>query len=176
MTSNEQTEQAFDRVIQSLDKVHPDTKKMIFNLSNQMTEMEIIQSFNQQSLYLFTLVSSLAKKMKKEKEYQLTAYKSLFDNAIKINVKMPIDKFTLMILEFAAEIYTEDEDCFLNMTIPDKKCSVGNEYSFIRSEKFKDLWKILDKSDKKTIADNVILLTTYAHAYLYKTIFKNHKM
>lgn len=162
-----------DNVVKSLDKVNPETKDLIFNMSKGMTEMEIIHSFNQQASYLFNLVIAITKRLKKEDECNFVAYKSLFERAIKINAKLPIDKFTLIILEFAAEIYSEDENCFLNMSIPDKKCTVGNEFSLIRSENFKKIWKILGQTDRKMIADNVILLTTYAHTYLYKTILKN---
>ncbi|AYV85283.1 MAG: hypothetical protein Satyrvirus9_9 [Satyrvirus sp.] len=165
--------QTLYNVIKSLDKIDLKVKQMIFDMSHGMTEMEIIKSFNEQASYLFNLISTMTKRMGNEDEYKVSGYKTLFDNATKINAKLPVDKFTLVILEYAAEIYAEDENCFLNMTIPDKKCKVGNEFDLIRSENFKKLWKILGKDDKRMITDNVILLTTYAHAYLYKTILKN---
>lgn len=188
MTSNKQLEQAanqasiaaaneerLNNVIASLDKVLPETKQMIFDMANSMSELEIIQSFNQQAFDLFTLISNIVKRMKIENEYKVEGYKTIFDSAVKINTKLPVDKFTLIILEFASEIYAENEDCFLNMSIPDAKVNVGNEFSLIRSELFKKLWKILDKKDKLVVKDNVILLTTFAHVYLYKSLLKNKK-
>ena len=162
-----------ESVVQSLDRVPLETKQMIFNMSKGMSELEIIRSFNQQALDMFNLVISITKKVGKEREYQFSGYKALFDNAVKINNKLPVDKFTLIILEFAAEIYAEEEDCFLNMSIPDKEVNVGNEFGLIRSESFKILWKILNRPDKNLLKENIILLTTFAHAYLYKTILKN---
>lgn len=88
-------------------------------------------------------------------------------------MKLPLDKFTLIILEFANEIYSEEENCFMDMTIPDAKLEVGNEFGLIRSEIFKSLWKILDKNHKQIIKEKIILLTTYAHTYFYKTVMAN---
>lgn len=164
-----------DNVINALDKVGIETKQMIFNMSNNMSEIEIIRSFNQSALDLFNLLMEITTRMKKENEYKVGGYKVLFDNAIKYNIKMPIDQFTLVILEFAADIYAENEDCFLNMTIPDTKLEVGNEFNLIRSEMFKTLWKNLNKNDKNDVKEKIILLTTYAHIYLYKTLLKNKK-
>ena len=160
-----------DKVIAALDKVPKETKQMIFDMSCGLTEQEIIQSFNQQTYDFFTCVASIAKKLQKEAEAD--GYRALFDNAVKINKKMPIDKFTLMILEYAAEIYAENEDCFIKMSIPDKNVTIGNEFGIIRSEMFKSLWKILGNEDKTSVKEIIILLTTYAHAYLYKSILKN---
>ena len=162
-----------DNVVKSLDRVPIDTRQMIFSMSKGMSELEIIQSFNQQALDMFILVISITKRTGKEKEYQFTGYKALFDNAVKINNKLPLDKFTLIILEFAAEIYAEEENCFLDMSIPDKEVNVGNEFGLIRSESFKILWKTLGRTDKEALKENIILLTTYAHAFLYKTLLKN---
>lgn len=171
MTTTEQ--ERLENVVKSLDRVNQATKQAIFDLSCSMSEMEIVQRFNQQAHDLYTMMNKIIKKMEQVNEYKISGYKAIFDNAIKINAKLPIDKFTLLILEFAAEIYSEDEDCFLKMSIPDKKVSSGNEFAIIRSEKFKELWKVMCKHDQKLMTDNVILLTTYAHAYLYKTLLKN---
>lgn len=162
-----------NKVVKSLDKIPQETKQMIFNMACGMNELEIIQLFNQQSLDLFSLVTEMVKKLKKDNEFKVSGYRAIFDNAIKINNRLPIDKFTLIILEFAAEIYAEKEDLFLNMKIPDKNVSAGNEFAIIRSEMFKSIWKLLENNDKNKIKETVILLTTYAHVYLYKTILKN---
>jgi hypothetical protein len=165
-----------EAVINALERVNPATKEMIFAMAKQMSEVEIIRSFNQQALDMFTLVSIFIKQMGKEKEGQkIAGYKHLFDNAIKINAKLPIDKFTLIILEFAPEIYEEKEDCFLNMSIPDKDVRVGNEFSIIRSEMFKQLWRSSNDDHKEQIKNKVIPLTTYAHVYLYKTVMQQSK-
>ena len=61
------------------------------------------------------------------------------------------------------------------MTIPDANVKIGNEFSIIRSKVFKDLWKIIDNDDKNDVKGNIILLTTYAHAFLYKQILSTNK-
>lgn len=174
MTSNNQqkiNEERLNKVINSLEKVPSATKELVLEkMALSMSELEIIQSFNQQAHDLFSLLISITKKLNKEKEYNVSGYKLLFDNTLKFNAKLPIDKFTLLILEFAAEIYAEDENCFLDMAIPDTKVGVNNEFSLIRSEMFKKLWKILENNDKNSLKENIIPLTMYAHAYLYKTL------
>lgn len=166
------SQQLLEPVIKALDRVKYETKQMIFEMANSMTEQEIIQSFNQQSLVLFNLMSSISKRIGKEREVGASEYKLLFDKAIKINAKLPIDKYTLIILEYAPEIYAEDEDCFLKMTIPDTDVSVGNAYGLIRSKMFQTLWKGLCQEDRKKLRECFILLTTYAHVYLYKNLIK----
>ncbi|XWV25189.1 hypothetical protein QJ856_gp0583 [Tupanvirus deep ocean] len=173
MANNNQVttdQQRLTRVIDSLEKVPRETKQMVFDMAQSMTELEIIRSFNQQALDMFNLMIVITKRMNKEKDCNVAGYKALFDNAIKINAKLPLDKFTLLILEFAADIYAENENCFLDMAIPDAKVTVGNEFGLIRSQMFKNLWKELNQSDKNSLKEVIIPLTTFAHAHLYKTV------
>lgn len=164
------------KVVNNLQKIPIETRQMVFNMSCGMSEQEIIQSFNQQSYDLFNVVALVVKKLGKENEFKVSGYRAIFDNAIKINNRLPIDKFTLMILEYAAEIYAEEENIILNMKIPDKDVSAGNEFGIIRSEMFKSIWRLLSEDDKTKIKEILIPLTTYAHAYLYKTVLKNQKL
>ena len=170
MTNNNQ--QKLQKVIDALEKVNDKTKNLILTMAKSITEISVIQSFNQASLDMFNEVLKITNRLGKESEYKIGGYKAIFDNAIKINVKMPIDKFTLLILEFAPEIYTENENFILGMPIPDAKVEVGNEFSLIRSEMFKGLWKILNKTDKNILKEQIILLTTFAHVYFYQTVLK----
>ena len=170
--SQKDSNERLGKVVESLEKVTQGTKQMIFDMAKSLSELEIIQSFNQQSLDMFTIMIEITKRMGCEDKYKVTGYKVLFDNALKINAKLPVDKFTLIILEYAAEIYDEKEDCFLTMPIPDANVNVGNGFGIIRSEMFKNLWKQLGPTDKNLLKDNIILLTTFAHVYLYKTLLK----
>ena len=165
-------QQKLEKVINALEKINSETKTLILNMAKNMKEMVIIQSFNQSALDLFTEILKITTRLGKEGDYKVGGYKAIFDNAIKINVKMPVDKFTLVILEFAPEIYSENENFILNMPIPDTQVGVANEFSMIRSEKFKSLWKTLESKDKNVLKETIILLTTYAHVYFYQTILK----
>lgn len=158
------------RVVDSLDQVAQDIKQEIYDMSLKLDKFEIIRLFNQQAFDLFTIMATITSKLNKEKDYKVGGYRILFENALKINLEAPIDKFTLLILEHAAEIYDENEESFLKMTIPDANIKVGNEFSIIRCEKFKELWKLMDNNDKEILKNNVINLTMYAHAFLYKKI------
>lgn len=160
-----------ERIFNTLDKVEEQTKNMIYNLALNMNNLEIIQTFNQKAIDLFTTMIEITELHKKEKEYKIKGYKAIFENALKINVKIPIDKFTLTILEFAADIYSENEEYFYQMTIPDAKLNLGsNEFGMLRSEGFKKLWIILTKEEQNKLKDNIVLLTTFAHVHLYKTL------
>ncbi len=169
MTTN--NSERLENVINSLERVPLETRKMTLAMAQNMSDIEIIRSFNQKALDLFNFMINVTKRLGKEKEYNnIKGYKTLFDNALKINAKAPLDKFTLIILEFAADIYAQDEDCFLKMTIPDTKVNINNEFGLIRSEMFKELWIASGKEEHDEVSDIVILLTTFAHAYLYKTV------
>lgn len=161
-----------EKVMIALDEVPMETKKMIFDLAQNMSEPEIISCFNQSGLDLFNKLNKVAIKLKKENEYKISGYTKLFEAAIKMDATLPANKFTLTILEFAPHIYNSDEESFLKMTIPDTKISVGNEFELIRSEAFKNLWLSLSNTDKENIKDGIISLTMYAHAYLYKSLLK----
>ena len=170
MTNNSSDQKKLEKVLEALNKVPLEMKQMIFDLAQNMTLMEIINSFNQYALDLFTALIIVTKKMKQEKEYKIDGYKTLFEAALKKDIKLPANRFTLDILLYAPEIYAENEDCFLSMTIPDANVSVNNEFGIIRSQKFKELWKIISNTDRKTIKANIISLTMFAHVFLYKTI------
>lgn len=160
---------ALQTVANSLERINSEINISIAQMAKSMTEASIIQAFNQVAIDLFVMVEKIILDIKKDKEYKLDSYRILFDNAIRINNRLPIDKFTLIVLEYAPEIYSKDENCFLKMSIPDKNISIGNTFGFIRSEMFKNLWIILPNNHKKVIIEKVISLTTYAHAYFYKT-------
>lgn len=161
------------KVIVALEKVSPEIKSMIYSMAKSTSEMEIIHSFNQNSRNFFSTCATITKKMGKENEVKMEGYKNLFDNAIKMNNKMPIDHFTLIVLEFAEEIYSEKEDFFLKRKVVNEvKVEVGNEFSMVKSDKFKELWQILNQEDKKIIKEKMILLTTFAHVYFYQTVMK----
>ena len=55
-----------------------------------MSEVEIIQLFNQKAFDMFSILIDLTTRMGKEREYKFSGYKQLFDNAVKINIKFAI--------------------------------------------------------------------------------------
>ena len=161
-------EKTLQKIAIALDKVNPETQKTIKDMATMMSSVEIIQNFNQTALDFFNLLIDITKKMNLLKEFGMEVYLTFFQQAIKINASMPLDQFTVLILEFAPDIYAENEDFFLNMQIPDGQIQGSfsqNEFSLIRSEKFKNLWKILGKDEKKEITGLITLLTTFAHTY-----------
>ena len=175
LNKNLTNQDRLNNVVASLERVPMEIKQSIFDMASNMSEAEIIQNFNQNASDSFNKMIEITTRLQKEKEYNMKGYKVLFDRALKINAKLPVDQFTLIILEYAAEIYAEEEDCFLNMTIPDVKLNVNNQFGFIRSEMFKKLWRVLGNQDKEDLKERIILLTSYAHAYLYKTLLLHNK-
>lgn len=161
-----------ERVVESLAKVPQETNQMIFQIANNTSELEIIQLFNQEARDLFNILADITRRYNCEKQYKIGGYSMMFEQALKVNHRLPLEKFSLIILEFAAEIYREDEDCFLKMEIPDKEISIDNEFGLIRSEMFKELWLIIDEKDKNVLKERVVELTCRAHTYLYKSLLK----
>lgn len=161
-----------EKVVEAIEKVPDEIKQLIFEMAQNMTDMDIIQSFNQTSLDFFTTTHKISIKLGKENDIKVLGYKLLYENALKMNIKLPIDQFTLSILEYAPQIYEQNEEKFLKMKIPDAELQAGNEFTLIRSNQFKNLWIVLDTNDKNDIKEKLILLTTYAHAYIYKTVIK----
>lgn len=172
MSDKEQTEK-LEKVLRSLSKVNPDTHKMVLGLAEQLTELQIIQAFNQFSLDLFQTITAMVNEMGWEREIKFTGYSLLLENALKINVKLPIDNFTWFVLEYAPKIYSQEEDFFMNKHYNAAKVGVGHEFSFVTSEPFKAKWKLLNKEQKETIKDKFIMVTIYAHVYFFKVILIN---
>lgn len=164
-----------EAVVEALTRVNSSTHGIILQIVQKSSEDEIITNFNQIALDFFNQMIAFTQQMNKEQEYNFNIYLGFFEKALKANRSLPIDKFCLVILEFAPEIYAENDDCFMDMHIPDHKLVSENEFSMIRSEKFKQLWKILDHDKKDVCRSQTILLTTYAHAHFYKTVMKNVK-
>ena len=159
-----------NKLIMALTRVNPETNEMIMNIANSTTKSEIISLFNQSALDFFSTVLEITKKLGKEKEFGIGVYMNLFESTLKINVNLPIDQFAASILEFAPDIYAENEDCFLNMQIPDAKVKTGNEFNIIRSEKFKALWISGSPENKNIVKEKIISLTTFCHAYFFQLI------
>ncbi|MEM3062416.1 MAG: hypothetical protein QW303_02570 [Nitrososphaerota archaeon] len=162
-----------EKVVAALEKVGRETKEMIFRMAQNMRDSEIIYLFNQTTFDLFNILQLVTKRINTEDIYGISGYKSLFENAIKINAHAPIDQFTLFILEYAADIYSQNEDLFLNMAIPDVNVTVGNYFGIIRVDFFRKLWEKMTNDEREMFKDKIILLTTFAHTYLYQSILRN---
>lgn len=159
------------KVITELEKVDAETKQQIYNYASKTSAAAIVQSFNQRACDLFTAMLEIGRQNGWDEEYKIVSgHFLMFNNAIKINMELPLDKFTLLILSYAQDIYSENEDRFLKMPIPDTKVNVNNEFSVIRSKMFQQLWTVITDAERKRISDVIINLTIDAHAYLYKKI------
>ena len=167
--------QQLEIVASKLAKLDDTIKNAVTASATSMSEIEIIRLFNQSALDMFTNLISITTKLNVEPECNIKGQKAIFKTALKANAALPLDKFTLVILEYAAEIYSQDEDCFMGMTIPDTKVTVGNEFSMIRSDMFKELWKKLGTRDRERIIAPITNLTTYAHIHFYKSMIDRAK-
>ncbi len=52
-------------------------------------------------------------------------------------LKVPVDNFTWFVLEYASEIYKEDEDFFLNKSYNPAKVEVGNDLHLLNQNLLK---------------------------------------
>lgn len=159
-----------EKIAAALSTIDPNITSGILDLAKNLSEQEIINLFNQNAIDFFNMAIETSQNLGLEKEFGFGAYKTLFTSALKINAKLPIDKFTIIILEHAPDIYDENEKYFLEMSIPDGEVKVSNAFSIIKSTEFKKLWMVLDQKYKEIVKEHIISLTTYAHAYFYKLI------
>jgi signal transduction histidine kinase len=167
MDPNKTDEQRLAEAVEAISRVDPDICSKIFAMSQVKSVVEIVNSFNQAARDLFAILLEVSRDNRID--YGMNGYKFMFDSAIKMNARLPLDKFTLVILKHAPEIYDEDEKNFLSMTVPDASVSVGGGFELIKSTSFKNLWLSATDEHKATIKRRVITLTYYAQAYLYKT-------
>ena len=160
-------------IVDALQRVNNETTQLVMSISKEMSKTEIITLFNQSALDFFKTILEITKSIEQEKEYGINGYINLFETATKINVHLPIEQFAATILEFAPEIYAENENLFLDMHIPDAEFKAGNEFNIIKSDKFKHLWKTGTPKNKELVKEKIIALTTWCHVYFFQTIIQN---
>ena len=163
-------ENKMEKIAEALATVDSRINQAMYETAQNMQHYEITNLFNQAALDFFNLAISITHKKKLNNEYNFSGYMKLFETALKINVDLPIDRFTMIILEFAPDIYNENEKIFLDMEIPDGKINVGNEFDIIRSKEFQKLWKILNQTEKEDVKEKIVSLTTYAHIFFYRLL------
>lgn len=168
MDPNKTDAERLREVAVALSQVEPDILQMMYDSSREMKKVDVIVNFNQKSRDLFALLNEVSRKT--GRDHGLAGYVAMFESALRINRNLPLEKFTLVILKYAPDIYSEREDRFLSMAVPDAEVSVGNAYGVIRSEAFRDIWLSSSKEHQKRIKSCVIDMTSNAHIYFYQTI------
>jgi hypothetical protein len=161
-----------ERVLAALERIPKETLDDVLSMADSMTCEETVQKFNNQAKDTFVLLERIATMCNKYEECNIVGNKKLFDHAVKQNADLAVNKFTLVILEYAPEIYAADHECFLKMSIPESELKVADGFSLVKTTMFKEMWVQLSNDFQSEIIDNMILLTMYAHAYLYKTLLK----
>ena len=173
---NEDKQKHLLAVVEALNTVHPDTIKMVKNIARGLSDIEIVHQFNQAAQDFFKLLTRLTRETGQTDDYGVAGYMKLFNHAIGIRKDWPIDKFTLLILEFAPQVYEEDEAFFLNCKIPETQVKVTNEFGIIKTEMFKQLWIKTTDQNRTALKDVILLLVTYAHAYFIKAVNSNMRI
>ena len=115
MTEKSDKSEKMARIADALAKVKPEINQNIWEMARSLSEEEIIQFFNQTALDFFTFAIDGTRKMGKEREYGFAGYMRLFESALGMNKIVPIDQFTVIILEFAPEIY-DVKDRIISLT------------------------------------------------------------
>lgn len=179
-----------NKIGDALSKVPPEYAEAAVSLANSLEKVELGVSFNQTAMDLFDLAVKISTKRKIEEKLKMSGHRSIFEAAAaKIGKTIPISKFSFAILEFAPEIYNENDDFFLNMKVPDTidvdkevgatdagtTKSNSNDLNIINTQEFKELWKKLNNKEKRAIRENVIKLTLYSHAYFISYIREQTK-
>jgi hypothetical protein len=159
------------------------------NNFNQIELNEHVNDFNHASIDLFDYVRQCMIKVYNKEQLQLylnevDAYKRLYEVGMSFSRDYPINKFCMTILPHAEIIYKRDENFILNTQRG--QYDLGNEFSkraskeksILDSEKFKDMWRLLDpnipshQQMRNNIMDKFINLTYQAQEYFIKTYSK----
>lgn len=157
------------RVFEAMRRLDTEIRERILEMTRRLETNAIIRLFNQNASDLFSLIKSLTKDNTNPEIYNLSAYQNLFATAIKLKASFPIDKFSVLVLEYVNEIYARDEKLFLDMEVPVTKVAIGsNEFGFIKTQMFKDLWTSLDAKNKDLVYNKITSMTTFAHSYFYR--------
>lgn len=157
-------------VIKALQSVSEEKQIMARRIAQGYSAAEIVTKFNQAGKDFFALLQRIIRETGSKKDYNVAGYEKLFHHAIGIRQDWPIDKFTLMILQFAPQVYEEDEQFFLSVEIPDQNVRINNEFGIIKTEAFKELWLTTTDSNRDDLKDQCLLLVSFAHAYFLKMI------
>ena len=105
-------------VVQALERVPRATRQQIYQLSQSAQRADLVTAFNQNARDMFTLLEQISRQCGRYETTKLGSNRMLFDTAIGSHPEIALNKFTLLVLEFAPEIYSRDEEAFLQMTIP----------------------------------------------------------
>lgn len=160
------------KIIQSLEKVDSNITNTILGMAEKTSMAQVINDFNYNSLEVLDFLDYIGKKYNHTDTCDMTKHRLLFENAIQINKRLPVDKFSLIVLEHAQDIYDENEEYFMELPMPDVNAKAGKDFSMIKCEAFKKVWTSLDEEDKDLVKEKVISLTTSAHIYFIKNITK----
>jgi hypothetical protein len=156
------------KVIESLKNVDKDINDSAITMAKTINETELVDLFNHHTNDFFNTLHTITNVLNVNKECNLHGYHSMFSSTIRVNKKLPIDHFSASILEFANDIYNENEEFFIGMNVPNKQINSGGEFNIIKTDALKNIWKKTNSGQKDIIKEKIISITLYAHAYVYK--------
>lgn len=170
----EEDRQQLTVVIAALERVDLAIRQEIYKMSLNMSRDMLVQSFNQRAKDMFSLLERISRACGRYETTDLAANRSLFNTAVTTSPEIAVNKFTLLVLEFAPEIYARDEEAFLKMTIPETDVKTSAGWGVIRSNEFRDMWVHDMTGEMKTqVTELMIRMVTIAQAFLYQTIRSN---
>lgn len=170
--TDEQKIEKYVLVAQVLSDLPNELKSMATEMAHSMSDVEIVMRFNQMITSLFTLIINKTKPLPNYKEFNFEIYFKLLEKSISINTSFPIERFCLIMLIFAPQIYEKNENFFMNYNLNAHIKVSQNEFSIFESQKFKDLWHTLDVDAKNKFIDDFTLLTIFAHTYFLQRVAK----
>ncbi|CAI2358539.1 Hypothetical protein MVR_LOCUS245 [uncultured virus] len=163
-----------DTIIRSIESIPDIVKQFIRSkvATYQPNMYDLFDEFNNHVTGLFQLLDQLVIKYNMTSHFKMLAnYKQLIKHAINCKRSLVIDKYTLVTLEYAADILDGREDVFLNMTFNDTQGKLdGNEFSIIKCDNFKVLWKQLTEDERTQIHTRMISMTTTSLIFVVKTM------
>ena len=178
------SEEQLQEMVNVLSKLPKEIKLHNKKLAETTSRQDIISTFNQYVIDFFDLLIKIIDKVNEKantkENYGAESYKMVFEQALTFGAHLPIDNISSRLLLVADKIYNNDEQFFLNFELKESvdiqldKNNNNKSYKFdiFDSDKFKELWKQLKPSYREKLFEKLILLTTYAHAYVFKLLIK----
>jgi hypothetical protein len=123
-----------------------------------MSDIQNVKDFNTQLSDLLMQFISITN------DIDLIAYKSLYDELLKMNFLIPIQNFKKFVIPFKDQIINEDAKYFLENE--SYLQGVKKEESLLKALKLKDLYKKLNDTGRKNLWDYLKILCYYADEYV----------